>query len=45
MSPPTAIPKATAVGKLFRHGVSKSEIARRLGIERTSLRRILAVKR
>ena len=39
--PPTAISKAPAVSKLFRQGVSKSEIARRLGIGRTSVRRLL----
>ena len=43
--PPTAIPKATAVGKLFRQGVGKSEIARRLGIGRTSVRRLLEQKK
>ncbi len=43
--PPTAIPKATAAGKLFRQGVSKSEIARRLGIGRTSVRRLLEQKK
>ena len=32
------------VGKLYRAGVSKSEIARRLEIGRTSVRRILAAK-
>lgn len=42
--PPTVIPNAAAVGKLFRQGVSKSEIARRLGIGRTSVRRLLAKK-
>jgi putative DNA-invertase from lambdoid prophage Rac len=39
--PPTAIQNAAAVGKLFRQGVSKSEIARRLEIGRTSVRRLL----
>ena len=43
--PPPVIPKATAVGKLFRRGVSKSEIARRLGIGRTSVRRLLEQKK
>lgn len=43
--PPMALPKATEVGKLFRQGISKSEIARRLGIGRTSVRRILATQR
>jgi DNA invertase Pin-like site-specific DNA recombinase len=32
------------VRKLFRAGVSKAEIARRLQIGRTSVRRILAMK-
>lgn len=39
--PPTVIQNAAAVRKLFRQGVSKSEIARRLGIGRTSVRRLL----
>ena len=40
--PETATLHATAVRKLHRAGVSKSEIARRLQIGRTSVRRILA---
>jgi DNA invertase Pin-like site-specific DNA recombinase len=40
--PATAAVHATAVRKLHRAGVSKSEIARQLQIGRTSVRRILA---
>jgi putative DNA-invertase from lambdoid prophage Rac len=40
--PITAARKAADVRKLFRNGLSKSEIARRLDIGRTSVRRILA---
>jgi putative DNA-invertase from lambdoid prophage Rac len=40
--PATAVRKATDVRKLFRQGISKSEIARQLDIGRTSVRRILA---
>lgn len=40
--PPTAVVKAGSVRDLFRTGISKSEIARRLRIGRTSVRRILA---
>ena len=40
--PPTAALHADEVRKLHRTGVSKSEIARRLQIGRTSVRRILA---
>jgi len=40
--PATAAIKAMEVRKLFRQGVSKSEISRRLDIGRTSVRRILA---
>lgn len=40
--PPTVAKNEATVGKLFRQGVSKSEIARRLGIGRTSVRRILS---
>jgi putative DNA-invertase from lambdoid prophage Rac len=40
--PATAVRKATDVRKLFRKGMSKSEIARQLEIGRTSVRRILA---
>jgi putative DNA-invertase from lambdoid prophage Rac len=42
--PATAALHAAAVRKLYRTGVSKSEIARRLQIGRTSVRRILAAK-
>jgi putative DNA-invertase from lambdoid prophage Rac len=42
--PATAAAYAANVRRLFRAGVSKSEIARRLQIGRTSVRRILAVK-
>lgn len=43
--PPTAALHADEVRKLDRAGVSKSEIARRLRIGRTSVRRILTSKR
>ncbi len=43
--PATAAKKAAEVGKLHRAGVSKAEIARRLEIGRTSVRRILEEKR
>jgi len=39
--PRTAAPKAGPVRELYRHGISKAEIARRLHIGRTSVRRIL----
>lgn len=39
--PATAAKKATEVQKLHRAGISKAEIARRLDIARTSVRRIL----
>jgi DNA invertase Pin-like site-specific DNA recombinase len=39
--PATAAVKAAEVRKLFRQGISKSEISRRLDIGRTSVRRIL----
>lgn len=39
--PLTAAKKADQIRKLYRAGVSKAEIARRLGIGRTSVRRIL----
>jgi DNA invertase Pin-like site-specific DNA recombinase len=42
--PATAALHAAAVRKLYRTGVSKSEIARRLQIGRTSVRRILVAK-
>jgi putative DNA-invertase from lambdoid prophage Rac len=40
--PVTAGKKADQIGKLYRAGVSKAEIARRLDVSRTSVRRILA---
>jgi DNA invertase Pin-like site-specific DNA recombinase len=43
--PATAATKAAQVRKLFRQGISKSEISRRLDIGRTSIRRILAQNR
>ncbi|MBA3914270.1 MAG: recombinase family protein [Acidobacteriales bacterium] len=43
--PATAAKKAAEVRKLHRAGVSKAEIARRLDIGRTSVRRILEEKR
>jgi putative DNA-invertase from lambdoid prophage Rac len=43
--PATAAIKANEVRKLFRHGISKSEISRRLDIGRTSVRRILDQKK
>jgi DNA invertase Pin-like site-specific DNA recombinase len=39
--PPTATKQAAEVKRLFKEGVSKSEIARRLKIRRTSVIRIL----
>jgi len=42
--PMTAGLQATEIRKLYRAGVAKAEIARRLQIGRTSVRRILAVK-
>jgi DNA invertase Pin-like site-specific DNA recombinase len=42
--PLTVAKKADQIGKLHRAGVSKAEIARRLNIGRTSVRRILASK-
>ena len=42
--PKTAGLQAAAIRKLYRAGASKSAIARRLQIGRTSVRRILAVK-
>jgi DNA invertase Pin-like site-specific DNA recombinase len=42
--PITAATKADEVRALHRAGISKSEIARRLQIGRTSVRRILEVK-
>jgi len=43
--PPTAALNVKQVRKLFRAGVSKAGIARRLQIARTSVRRILATKK
>jgi DNA invertase Pin-like site-specific DNA recombinase len=40
--PATAVLHASEIRKLHRAGVSKSEIARRLQIGRTSVRRILS---
>ena len=40
--PPSVAHHEAAVRKLFRRGISKSEIARRLRIGRTSVRRFLA---
>ena len=42
--PATAVVYAAEIRKLHRSGVSKSEIARRLQIGRTSVRRILAAR-
>jgi DNA invertase Pin-like site-specific DNA recombinase len=42
--PLTAAKKAGQIRKLYRGGVSKAEIARRLDIGRTSVRRILSTK-
>jgi DNA invertase Pin-like site-specific DNA recombinase len=42
--PLTAALRADQVRKLHRYGVSKAEIARRLRIGRTSVRRILTAK-
>ena len=43
--PPTAAGKAGSVTDLFLSGISKSEIARRLKIGRTSVRRLLEEKK
>ncbi len=43
--PATAAAKTTEIRKLYRAGISKAEIARRLQIGRTSVRRILDTKR
>ena len=43
--PPLEDQKSVEARKLFRQRVSKSEIARRLQISPTSVRRILAAKR
>jgi putative DNA-invertase from lambdoid prophage Rac len=42
--PVTAGKKAGQIRKLYRAGVTKAEIARRLGIGRTSVRRLLSLK-
>jgi len=42
--PQTAVLQTSQIGKLYRAGVSKAEIARSLQIGRTSVRRILAAK-
>jgi DNA invertase Pin-like site-specific DNA recombinase len=42
--PATAVAHAAEIGKLYRAGISKSEVARRLHIGRTSVRRILEAK-
>jgi putative DNA-invertase from lambdoid prophage Rac len=43
--PPSVAHKAAQARKLFRQGISKSEIARRLQVGRTSVRRILDQKK
>jgi len=43
--PPTVVHKAVETRSLYRQGISKSEIARRLRIGRTSVRRLLAQKK
>ena len=43
--PPSVVHKAIETRNLFRQGISKSEIARRLQIGRTSVRRLLAQKK
>jgi DNA invertase Pin-like site-specific DNA recombinase len=43
--PPSVVHNAATVRKLCRQGISKSEIARRLEIGRTSVRRLLAQKK
>ena len=40
--PPSALNKAKKIQQLYAQGLSKSEIARRLNIGRTSVRRILS---
>ncbi len=40
--PPSVVHKAIEIRKLYRQGISKSEIARRLRIGRSSVRRLLA---
>jgi putative DNA-invertase from lambdoid prophage Rac len=43
--PPSVVHKAIETRKLYRQGISKSEIARTLNIGRTSVRRLLAQKK
>src|SRR6266567_9640990 len=43
--PPSVVHKAVKARKLYRQGISKSAIARRLQISRTSVRRLLALKK
>jgi len=43
--PPSASHQAAQVRTLYRGGLSKSEVARRLNIGRTSVRRILSLKK
>src|SRR4030081_197639 len=43
--PPSVVHQAAAAQKLYRHGISKSEIARQLQIGRTSVRRLLAPRK
>jgi putative DNA-invertase from lambdoid prophage Rac len=43
--PPSVVEKAIETRNLYRQGISKSEIARRLRIGRTSVRRLLAQKK
>ena len=43
--PPSVVHKAIETRNLYRQGISKSEIARRLQIGRTSVRRLLAQKK
>jgi putative DNA-invertase from lambdoid prophage Rac len=43
--PPSVVKKSADARKLYRQGISKSEIARKLQIGRTSVRRILAQKK
>ena len=43
--PPSVVHQAVEVRKLYRQAISKSEIARRLQIGRTSVRRLLAQKK
>ena len=43
--PPSVVDKAVEAWKLYRQGISKSQIARQLEIGRTSVRRLLAQKK